>query len=55
MDPPLYDKANIGIVWQEFKHPVYPQLFGEFIPFLSSIDLLFNCGIDQSRLIIRSC
>jgi hypothetical protein len=55
MDPSLYDKANIGIAWQAFKHPVYPQLFGEFIPFLSSIDLLFNCGIDQSRLIIRSC
>jgi hypothetical protein len=42
------------VVWQQFNHPVYPQLHGEFIPYLSSIDLLFNCGIDGARHIIRS-
>jgi hypothetical protein len=50
-----FDNAGIDVIWQDFKHPVYPQLFGEFIPFLSSIDLLFNCGIEISRKIIRSC
>ena len=48
-----FDDANIKVIWQEFKHPVYPQLHGEFIPYLSSIDLLFNCGIEKSREILR--
>lgn len=51
--PELYEEAGIEVIWQEFVHPVYPQQFGEFIPYLSSIDLLFNCGIEQSRKIMR--
>ena len=51
--PELYEEAGIEVVWQEFTHPVYPQQFGEFIPYLSSIDLLFNCGIEESRKILR--
>ena len=50
-----FDDANIKVVWQDFTHPVYPQLYGEFIPYLSSVDLLFNCGIEQSREILRNC
>lgn len=53
-DPAPFAAAGIEVVWQQFNHPVYPQLHGEFIPYLSSIDLLFNCGIDGARHIIRS-
>lgn len=49
-----FDDANIEVIWQDFKHPMYPQLHGEFIAYLSSIDLLFNCGIEESRKILRS-
>ena len=49
-----FQRASIEVIWQDFKHPVYPQLHGEFIPYLSSIDLLFNCGIEKSREILRS-
>lgn len=49
----LYEDAGIEVIWQDFKHPIYPQQFGEFIPYLSSIDLLFNCGIEKSRKILR--
>lgn len=51
--PELYNEAGITVMWQDFSQPVYPQQFGEFIPYLSSIDMLFNCGIDQSRKILR--
>jgi hypothetical protein len=49
-----FDNANIEVVWQDFEHPVYTQLYDEFIPYLSSIDLLFNCGIKESRKILRN-
>jgi hypothetical protein len=54
-DPDLFRKEGIELVWQDFKHPVYPQLHNDFIPYLSSIDLLFNCGVSKSREILRSC
>jgi len=54
-DSEPFDKSGIEVVWQDFTHPVYPQLHGDFISGLSSIDLLFNCGIDKSREILRGC
>lgn len=54
-NPEPFENANIEVIWQDFKHPFYPQLYGDFIPYLSSIDLLFNCGIVKSREILRSC
>lgn len=52
-DPAVYERAGIRVIWQSFEHPVYPQQFGDFIPYLSSIDLLFNCGIAESGRILR--
>jgi hypothetical protein len=53
-DPVPFERAGIDVAWQEFEHPVYPQLHGEFMPYLSSIDMLFNCGTEESRRILRS-
>lgn len=47
--------AGVEVLWQEFSHPVYPQLYGDFVPELSAVDLLFNCGAARSRNILRSC
>lgn len=55
LQEPLFEAEGINVIWQDFNHPVYSQLYGEFIPYLSAIDLLFNCGIEKSREIIRSC
>lgn len=54
-EPEPYRAAGIEVLWQQFEHPRYPQLHGEFVPYLSSIDLLLNCGIAESRKILRSC
>ncbi len=54
-DPKPFEDAGIKVIWQEFQHPVYTQLYGEFIPYLSAVDMLFNCGIEKSRKTIRSC
>lgn len=39
-----FEKNNIRLEFQNYTPIVYPQMFGDFIPNLSVIDLLFNCG-----------
>ena len=52
-----FEEAGIEIAYHDYKHPVYPQhhsiglLRGEFVPNLSVIDLLFNCGPDSGRIL----
>jgi hypothetical protein len=53
MESDKFIEAGIEVVWQQFAHPVYPQQFGAFVPYLSAVDLLFNCGISASRKILR--
>ena len=53
-DDEPFERTNIKVIWQDFQHPIYTQLHGDFIPYLSSIDLLFNCGIKKSREILRN-
>ncbi|MDR4947833.1 WbqC family protein [Neobacillus cucumis] len=50
-DEKEFEKNQIRLVYQEFEPPVYPQLWGEFIPNLSVIDLLFNCGPKSKEFI----
>lgn len=47
----LFNRQGIQVVYQEFQHPKYPQVYEPFIPNLSVIDLSFNCG-KRSREII---
>lgn len=44
LDESLFEKENIKLVYSDFKHPTYNQLWGEFLPNISIIDLLFNEG-----------
>ena len=48
----LFKDNNIELVWQNYKHPVYNQLHGEFIPYLSILDLLFNEGPNSKNIIL---
>jgi len=43
-DVAAFRGAGVEVVFQEYHHPVYPQLHGEFLPGLSVIDLVFNAG-----------
>jgi hypothetical protein len=42
---------DIELLTTDFKHPVYDQLWGDFLPCMSVIDLIFNCGKDSKNLI----
>lgn len=51
-----FERAGVEIKVQHFKHPLYEQLFeggGGFMPNLSALDLLFNCG-PAGRELIRA-
>ncbi|KJS17095.1 MAG: hypothetical protein VR69_06160 [Peptococcaceae bacterium BRH_c4b] len=43
-DASEFARNNLRLVYQDFEHPVYPQLWGSFVPNLSAVDLIFNCG-----------
>lgn len=47
-----FARHRIGISFQGYVHPQYPQLKGEFIPHLSVIDLLFNVGASEAKRIL---
>ena len=53
MDPAAFAAAGIAVRYQDYKHPEYAQLHGEFAPFLSGLDLLLTHG-DDALAILRS-
>jgi len=54
LDEELLSKAGIQVKYFKYRPPAYPQLWGSFLPNLSIVDLLFNCG-PKSREIIAAC
>ncbi len=48
-----FENAGVKPHFQDYNHPVYRQLHGDFIPYMSIVDLLFNCG-DESLDILLS-
>ncbi|MBI1846963.1 MAG: WbqC family protein [Candidatus Rokubacteria bacterium] len=52
MDLAHFREAGIEVWRQRYEHPRYPQLHGEFVPFLSGLDLLLTHG-DASLGILR--
>ncbi len=53
MDVDAFKAQGVRVVFQDYHHPKYPQLYGEFFSHLSIVDLLFNCG-DESLGILMS-
>jgi len=53
-DEQAFASAGISLEYLRFKHPIYPQTGEGFIPGLSIIDLLFNCGPKSKQLLFDS-
>jgi hypothetical protein len=51
IDIDKFRKAKIALYWYQPEYPVYPQLWGGFVPYLSAIDLIFNAGSRSMQLI----
>lgn len=48
-----FQAAGVAVWAQEYAHPAYPQLGGDFLPFLSVVDLLLNHGESALEILRR--
>ena len=51
IDEEEFKKREINLHWQNYECKEYNQLFGDFIPYLSVVDLLFNHGEKAGEVI----
>ena len=52
MDMDLFEDAGIRVEYQRFALPEYPQKNAPaFVPGISGLDILFNCGVEETRRI----
>ena len=51
LDVGLFRDAGIEVYYQEYVHPVYPQLHGKFISHMSALDLMMIALPEASRII----
>ena len=54
LDVNLFRKAGIHLEFFSPPAPVYPQLWGDFLPNLSALDILFNCGPKAHDILTRT-
>lgn len=46
-----FTRRGLPLRYFNFTNPEYPQQFGDFLPYMSVVDLLFNCGPESLTLI----
>lgn len=51
LDKDLFNSAGIELIFHQYDHPEYIQIFDGFQPFMSIIDLLFNYGPDSTGIL----
>jgi len=52
IDVSVLRDGGIELKYCDFIHPEYPQLWGKFIPNLSVLDLLYNCGPNSKEILL---
>lgn len=53
INPEEFGERGIKVIFQDYEHPVYPQRYGDFVSYLSVVDLLFNCGPESLEIILK--
>jgi hypothetical protein len=47
----LFEQSGIAVRYMRYRGTFYPQLHGEFTPYVTALDLVANCGRDGIRFI----
>ena len=53
IDASRFESEGMEVCFQAYGHPTYPQVHGDFVSYMSVVDLLFNCG-DSALCVIKS-
>ncbi|WP_051694194.1 WbqC family protein [Desulfohalovibrio reitneri] len=51
IDDSEFEREEIRVRYQDYEHPVYDQLHGDFTPYLSVLDLLMNHGPESLSIL----
>lgn len=51
-DVDAFRRAGVEPLFQSYNHPVYRQMHGEFLPYMSVVDLLFNEGPNSMEILL---
>jgi hypothetical protein len=51
LDHELFEKSGIKVNYMNYCMKPYPQLHGEFTPYVSALDLIANCGKERADVI----
>ena len=54
LDMGAFQKVGVELTFFNLPSPVYPQLWGQFVPNLSIFDLLFTCGPSSRDIITKA-
>lgn len=54
LDPHDFQAQGIDLLFQDYEHPAYSQVYSPFIGFMSSLDLLFNHGPQSNAILLSS-
>ena len=52
LDITEFTAEGVMVRFHEYTYPVYPQRFGNFVPFLSYLDMLFNAGLECDKVLV---
>jgi len=55
LEPAAFDAAGVGLDFFNYRHPEYAQLHGDFVPYLSVVDLMMNCGPSSLEILLSGC
>jgi hypothetical protein len=51
----IFQAQGITVEWMDYAgYPTYPQLWGDFVPDVSIIDVIFNCGPQTPEMLRRN-
>ena len=53
LDEYSFATNGIAVQYQDFQHPIYTQLWGDFLPYMSIIDYWMNCGSELQNISTR--
>lgn len=51
LDHELFECVGIAVRYMDYQHTPYPQLHGGFMPYVTGLDLIANCGRDGVAII----